>query len=57
MLEAFENASHGLRSLSSEKSLRFGRLSLDDRQITYLICVRLRHLLNDFLEGVFRPLM
>ena len=25
---------------------------LDDRQITHLICVRLKHLLYDFLEGV-----
>ena len=26
---------------------------LDDRQITYLICVRLRHVLYDFLGGVW----
>ena len=25
---------------------------LDDRQITHLICVRLKHLLYDFLGGV-----
>ena len=25
---------------------------LDDRQITHLICVRLKHLQNDFLGGV-----
>ena len=29
---------------------------LDDRQITHLICVRLRHLLYDFLGGVLRLL-
>ena len=27
-------------------------VSLDDRQITHLICVRLNHLLYDFLRGV-----
>ena len=27
--------------------------TLDDRQITHLICVRLRHLLYDFFGGVF----
>ena len=27
---------------------------LDERQITHLICVRLRHLLYDFFSGVFR---
>ena len=26
--------------------------TLDDRQITHLICVRLKHLLYDFLGGV-----
>ena len=30
---------------------------LDDRQITHLICVRLRHLLYDFLRGCFGPFM
>ena len=29
--------------------------SLDDRQITHLICVCLRHLLYDFLRGCFGP--
>ena len=29
--------------------------SLDDRQITHLICVRLRHFLCDFLWGCFGP--
>ena len=28
---------------------------LDDRQITHLICVRLRHLLYDFSRGCFGP--
>ena len=28
-------------------------LKIDDHQITYLICVRLRHLLYDFFRGVF----
>ena len=28
----------------------------DDRQITHLICVRLRHLLYDFFRGCFGPL-
>ena len=28
---------------------------VDDRQITHLICVRLKHLLYDFLGGVLGP--
>ena len=31
-------------------------MKLDDRQITHLICVRLKHLLYDFLGGVLGPL-
>ena len=31
---------------------RGGAHALDDRQITHLICVRLKHLLHDFLGGV-----
>ena len=30
--------------------------SLDDRQITHLICVRLKHLLYDFSRGCYGPL-
>ena len=30
---------------------------LDDRQITHLICVRLRHVLYDFFRGCFGPFM
>ena len=30
-------------------------LPLDDRQITHLICVRLKHLLYDFSRGCFGP--
>ena len=29
---------------------------VDDRQTTHLICVRLEHLLYDFLRGCFGPL-
>ena len=28
---------------------------IDDRQITHLICVRLKHLLYDFFRGCFGP--
>ena len=30
---------------------------LDDRQITHLTCIRLRHLLYDFFRGGFGPLI
>ena len=30
-------------------------VKLDDRQITHLICVRLKHLLYDFLRGCYGP--
>ena len=39
---------HGHRNRKSQKSLR-----LDGRQITHLICVRLKYLLSDFCKGVF----
>ena len=39
---------------SSAGSFGFsGTKNLDDRLITHLICVRLRHLLYDFLGGVW----
>ena len=31
--------------------------TFDDRQITHLICVRLKHLLYDFFRGRFGPLI
>ena len=30
---------------------------IDDRQITHLICVRLKHFLYDFFRGCFGPCM
>ena len=42
----------GFRNLGYTIQLCTGQSSLDDRQITHLICVRLRHLLYDFLGGV-----
>ena len=46
------------RKNTQEKSLtksRRRRASLDDRQITHLICVFLRHLPSDFFRGCFGP--
>ena len=43
-------------SLSCPRGFQ-GSAKIDDRQITRLICVRLRHLLYDFFRGVFGPLL
>ena len=40
------------KNLKNLKFLAGGSRSLDDRQITHLICVRLKHLRYDFLGGI-----
>ena len=31
------------------------KAKIDDRQITHLVCVRLKHLQNDFFRACFGP--
>ena len=44
-----------LRSGSLEHPPKLVLVRLDDRQMTHLICVRLRHLLYDFFRECFGP--
>ena len=53
------SARHSEAFVTSDGRLTYNKkrncTSSDDRQITHLICVRLKHLLNDFFRGCFGP--
>ena len=46
----FDESPANSKGISAARSKPFA--TFDDRQITHLICVRLKHLLYDFLGGV-----